>query len=283
MEDYRKMLFPYAYNILGSAEDAKDAVQDTLLRHISAEREGIDNVAGYLVKSVINHAINLKNRRKKFTAQPVWLPEPVATQQADANLQATDILSYSMMILLERLNPKERAVFILKEAFGYSHEEIAEVLSGTEETSRKLLSRARLKLHEQGESKPEHQAWSTDFIQHYIDVIRERDTAGLEKLLGEAITLSTDGGRKMRVTRRFAFGRRSIARLLVYVNHKFQLKLQPVVGQVNHQPAVFFCARGRVIVCHVLEVEAGAIHRVSIIVDPAKLRNLQKDLEAGHV
>jgi RNA polymerase sigma factor (sigma-70 family) len=283
MEEYRKMLFPYAYNILGSTEDAKDAVQDTLLRHIAAGQEGIDNVAGYLVKSVINHSINLKNRRKKFTAQPVWLPEPVATQQADANLQATDILSYSMMILLERLSPKERAVFILKEAFGYTHEEIAEVLSGTEETSRKLLSRARLKLHEHGAPRTAPQIWPADFVQHYIDVIRARDTAGLEKLLGEAITLSTDGGRKMQVTRRFAFGRRSIARLLVYVNNKFQLKLQPVAGQVNHQPAVFFCMLGRVIVCHVLEIEHGMIRRVSIIVDPAKLRNLQKSFETGHV
>lgn len=283
MEEYRKMLFPYAYNILGSAEDARDAVQDTLLRHLSVERQGIDNVAGYLVKSVVNHAINLKNRRKKFAGQPVWLPEPVATQQADAGLHATDILSYSMMILLERLNPKERAVFILKEAFGYSHEEVAEVLSDTVENSRKLLSRAKLKLHEHGQPRPEPQPWSTAFIQHYIDVIRERDTAGLEKLLSEAITLSTDGGRKMNVTRRFAFGRKSIARLIMYVYNKFQRALTAVPGQVNHQPAVFFCVHERVIACQVLEIEQDLIRRVSIIVDPAKLKNLQNSSFGGHV
>jgi len=283
MEEYRKMLFPYAYNILGSAEDARDAVQDTLLRHLSVERQGIDNVAGYLVKSVVNHSINLKNRRKKFTDQPVWLPEPVATQQADAGLHATDILSYSMMILLERLSPKERAVFILKEAFGYSHEEIAEVLSDTEENSRKLLSRAKLKLHEHKQPGFAAPSWPVEFIQQYIDVIRERDMTGLEKLLGEGITRSTDGGRKLRVTRRFAFGRKSIARLLVYVHHKFQRKLEAVAGQVNHQPAVFFCMRGRIIVCHVLELEQGIIRRVSIIVDPAKLKNLQNSAYEGHV
>lgn len=277
------MLFSYAYNILGSAEEAKDAVQDTLLRHLSATHEGIDNVPGYLVKSVINHAINLKNRQKRLISQPVWLPEPVVTQQADANLQAADVLSYSMMILLERLSPKERAVFILKEAFGYSHEEIAEVLSGTEALSRKLLSRARLKLHGQDKLRPEPQVWPAAFLQQYIDVIRARDTAGLEKLLGEAITLSTDGGRKLRVTRRYAFGRKSIARLLVYVDRKFQRKLYAVAGQVNHQPAVFFCMGDRVIVCHVLEVAQGVIRRVSIIVDPPKLKNLQKSLNPGHV
>jgi len=187
-----------------------------------------------------------------------------------------------MMILLERLSPKERAVFILKEAFGYSHEEIAEVLSDTEENSRKLLSRAKLKLHEH---KPGFaaQPWAAEFIQQYIDVIRERDMTGLEKLLGEGITLSTDGGRKLRVTRRFAFGRKSIARLLVYVHHKFQRKLEAIAGQVNHQPAVFFCMRGRIIVCHVLEMEQGIIRRVSIIVDPAKLKNLQNSPYEGHV
>jgi RNA polymerase sigma-70 factor (ECF subfamily) len=283
MDDYRKMLFPYAYNILGSAEDARDAVQDTLLHHLSVERQGIDNLAGYLVKSVVNHSINLKNRRKKFTDQPVWLPEPVATQQTDAGLHATDILSYSMMILLERLSPKERAVFILKEAFGYSHEEIAEVLSDTVENSRKLLSRAKLKLHEHGQPRPATQPWPAGFIQHYIDVIRERDTAGLEKLLGDDITLSTDGGRKLRVTRRFAFGRRSIARLLVYVYHKFQRTLLAVPGQVNHQPAVLFYIRDRVISCQVLEVEQGVIRRVSLIVDPAKLKDLQNSFQEGHV
>jgi len=283
MEDYRKMLFSYAYNILGSAEDAKDAVQDTLLRHLSVKRQGIDNEAGYLVKSVVNHSINLKNRRKKFTDQPVWLPEPVATQQTDAGLHATDILSYSMMILLERLSPRERAVFILKEAFGYSHEEIAEVLSDAVENSRKLLSRARLKLHEHGQPRQDAQPWPAGFIQHYIDVIRERDTAGLEKLLGEDISLSTDGGRKMRVTRRFAFGRKSITRLLMYVYHKFQHKLTAVPGQVNHQPAVFFCIHHRVISCQVFEIEEGLIRRVSVIADPAKLKNLQNPSSEGHV
>jgi len=283
MEEYRKMLFPYAYNILGSAEDARDAVQDTLLRHLSVERQGIDNVAGYLVKSVVNHAINLKNRRKKFADQPVWLPEPVATQQADAGLHATDILSYSMMILLERLSPRERAVFILKEAFGYSHEEIGEVLSDTVENSRKLLSRAKLKLHEHGQPRSAPQTWSTAFIQHYIDVIRERDTAGLEKLLSEDISFSTDGGRKMSVTRRFAFGRKSIARLLMYVYQKFQRTLLAIPGQVNHQPAVLFYVRDRVISCQILEMDGGLIRRVSVIVDPVKLKSLQNSFREGHV
>ena len=112
MKDYQHILFPYAYNILGSSDDAKDAVQEVLLKYISSERKEVENVKGYLVKGVINQSINLKNRKKKIVSDKVWLPEPVATENADGNLQRDEIISYSMLVLLERLNPKERAVFM---------------------------------------------------------------------------------------------------------------------------------------------------------------------------
>ncbi|MCK7556574.1 hypothetical protein MKQ70_16740 [Chitinophaga sedimenti] len=111
MKQYQQELFPYAYNILGSAEDAKDAIQDVLGRYLSSDRAGIENEKAYLVKSVINQSINLKNKRKVLSTGEVWLPEPVATEQADSALHSKDIISYSMLVLLEQLNPKERAVF----------------------------------------------------------------------------------------------------------------------------------------------------------------------------
>lgn len=150
LKEYPHILFPYAYNILGSAEDARDVIQDVLTKFYTDAREDIANEKAWLVKSVINHAINTKTRRRRTVQPEVWLPEPVATESADANIYLKDILSYSLLVLLEKLNAKERAIFILKESFDYPHDEIANILSITEEHSRKLLSRARSKLFKPG-------------------------------------------------------------------------------------------------------------------------------------
>ena len=146
MKDYQSILFPYAYNILGRAEDARDAVQDVLYRQLSGQQKEFDNEKAYLIKAVINQSINIKEKNKKIRYGDEWLPEPIATEETDKAIQLNDIAAYSLLILLEKLNPKERAVFILKEGFGYAHEEIAEVLSATVENSRQLLSRAKRKL-----------------------------------------------------------------------------------------------------------------------------------------
>src|SRR5690606_24381914 len=126
-EDYQKKLFPYAYHILGSAEDARDVIQDVVLNYIEKRSNNIENSSAYLIKSVINRSITLKERSKKMVGQTIWLPEPVATEGADQWINSREILSFTLMVLLEHLNPKERAVFILKEAFDYSHEQIADV------------------------------------------------------------------------------------------------------------------------------------------------------------
>ena len=120
MDNYKDVLFPYAYNILGSSDDANDAIQDVVTKHYIAERDDIENEKNYLIKGVINQAINIKNRNNKLVSEDVWLPEPIDTLSADTPLYNEEILSYSILVLLEKLNPKERAVFILKEAFNYS-------------------------------------------------------------------------------------------------------------------------------------------------------------------
>ena len=136
MKDWLSILFPYAYNILGSVEDAKDAVQDVLYKHFSDRQKTVEHEKAYLIKAVINQSINLKEKNKRIQYGDEWLPEPIATEASDKATDLNDIAAYSLLILLEKLNPKERAVFILKEGFGYSHEDIAEVLSATVENSR---------------------------------------------------------------------------------------------------------------------------------------------------
>lgn len=278
MKDYHTILFPYAYNILGSSDDAKDAVQDVVSNFIAAPREGIENVKGYLIKSVINQSINLKNKRKKLRHGEVWLPEPVATEEADTNINLRDIVSYSLLVLLEQLNPKERAVFILKEGFGYSHEEIAEVLSSTVESSRKLLSRAKAKLdqsHQPGPSTAE--ALTVEFLEKYVHAIRNRDTNTLENLLSQDIAYYADGGDTIKVVKKICLGIREVADLLIFVHQKFQQSQTVVPATVNHQPALLFYEGTHLKACQVLELSSeGKIQRINSILDPEKLKAIGK-------
>lgn len=278
MKEYQKTLFPYAYNILGSAEDARDAVQDVLSKYIEEPREGITNEKGYLIKSVINHAINIKNRRKKIDAGDVWLPEPFATEEADTNINLRDIASYSMLVLLEELNPKERAVFLLKESFDYSHQEIAEVLSSTEEHSRKLLSRAKAKLEELNLQRKASAADQVQlsFLEKYINAIRSRDTQTLETILAEDISFYADGG-KLRVVRKSCMGVHDVSELLMLIHHRFHRSNTVVASQINHQPALLYYYKNKLVTCQILGIAAGdeRIYQVNTVVDPEKLKHLE--------
>jgi RNA polymerase sigma factor (sigma-70 family) len=261
---------------LGSAEDAKDAIQDVLSGHLTAERNDIENEKGYLIKSVINHAINLKKRKSKMRYGNVWLPEPFATEGSDTNINLRDIASYSMLMLLENLNPKERAVFILKEAFGYTHEEIAEVLSSSVESSRKLLSRAKTRLEGIRDSQPSlrKESMSRDFLEKYIDAIRERDLKRLEGMLSDDIVYHADGGGKMQIVKDTCVGNENVADLLVFLFHKFQTSQRIVMGTVNHQPALFYFDDSVLKACQVFSYVDGKIQQINTVLDPDKLKNI---------
>jgi RNA polymerase sigma factor (sigma-70 family) len=278
MKNYKRILFPYAYNILGSTEDAKDAVQDVLTNFIAAPKEGLENETGYLVKSLINHSINLKNRKKKVSNEEVWLPEPVSTEGADNNINLRDIASYSLLVLLEHLNPKERAVFILKEAFNYSHEEISEVLSSTVENSRKLLSRAKTKLNQvkQSGSKISENKKQTDILENYVNAIRGRDTKTLENLLSQDIVFFADGGEKLNVVKKICVGRDEVSPLLIFIYFKFQEAYSFRYSEINHQPAILYYLDNVLKLCQVFNIdEDGKILQINNVLDPDKLKEIQ--------
>jgi RNA polymerase sigma factor (sigma-70 family) len=277
MTDYQQILFPYAYNILGSVEDARDIVQDVLTKFYTEHRTGIFNEKAYLVKSVINHAINTKTRRRRTVQPEVWLPEPVATESADANVYLKDILSYSLLVLLERLNAKERAVFILKESFDYPHDEIASILSITEEHSRKLLSRAKDKLFKPGAATGAsiRDERTNALLRNYIDAIRDRNMQRLEGLLAEDIAFYADGGSNVNVVKKICTGNAAVADLLTVIYQKFQQNATIRFIEVNHQPALLFRVGDRLTSCLVFDISPAdnRITRINSVVDPEKLRN----------
>ena len=274
MKNSHDILFPYAYNILGSAEDAKDVIQDALVKYISIDKKHIKNEIGYLVKSVVNQAINLKKKRSRAITSEVWLPEPISTDNADSNINKEEILSYSMLALIEKLTAKERAVFILKEAFDYSHREIADTLGLTIENSRKLLSRSRTKLEDNKSTGSRIPQKDSSLLQHYVEAMKNGDVSALEQLLSEDIQLAADGGESIKVVRELTSGITNTSRLLLYVYHAFLAGLEIEFAAVNHQPAILYYQNGSLYNCQVYELEGQKIRRIFSIVDPNKLRLL---------
>lgn len=271
MESLQPLLITYAYNILGSYEEAKDVVQDVLLERLTRSGYAIQNENAYLIRSVINRAINAKKRQKKMLSgyPGNWLPEPVPTERADYNLHQKDILNYSLMVLLERLDARQRAVFILKEAFDYDHEEIAQVLDISVENSRKILSRARKELSTPGPAITPKAP--DDYLDKYIDIIRNGDTGRLEQLLSDEVVLVSDGGGKAVAALHPVAGKEVALLFLSGIYRKFYYDRRIEKGVVNHHPALFFYEDDQLVTCQVFELDHNKIRRAYFMRNPDKL------------
>ena len=275
---YRKLL-ACSYNIVGSYEDARDLVQDAMEKFLSANRSGIENEDGYLVRTVVNLSINFKKRQDRFSGYGVWLPEPVSTETPESTLDRKLVARYSLLVLLEQLNAKERAVFILKEGFDYSHEEIAEVLEMSVENSRQLLSRARKKVGAvtfcDSSVEPETGKGLEEQLEPYLAALANADMESLESLLVKDVRVMADGGRNVKVVRDEVSGREEVARLLQSVFALFLDGKEHRFVAINHEPAICFFEGGTLYNCQVFRFdEAGRITNIHSIVDPAKLKNL---------
>ena len=274
MKNHQNILLPYAYNILGSVEDAKDAIQDVLTKYLTIDKTKIENEIGYLTKSVINQSINIKNRQAKITTHKVWLPEPLSTTKTDDNLNSEEILSYSLLVLFEKLSTKERAVFILKEAFDYQHKEIAETIDISIENSRKLLSRAKTKLAKNKKEGSNLQPTNpVSFMGSYMETIKNGDVKKLEKLLSEDISLYADGGENIKVVRELTEGKNACSKLLLYVYKAYLEELTVKTTEINHEPALLFFKEDVLINCQVFKIDQNKITNIYSIVDPKKLIN----------
>ncbi len=274
MKNYNDILFPYAYNILGSSEDAKDTVQDVLIKYLSIDKRHIRNEIGFLIKSVINQSINVKKKKKTISTDSIWLPEPISTEKADNTINKEEILSYSMLTLLEKLSAKERAVFVLKESFDYSHKEIAETMGFTIENSRKLLSRAKNKLNTTRNTSHRIYHQDTTQLQNYIEAMKSGDVTTLEKLLSKDILLAADGGDDVKVVQALTTGVTDVSNLLLYVFRAFLSGLEIRISAINHQPAILYYQNEVLHNCQVFELDKMKIRSIYSIVDPQKLKSL---------
>lgn len=275
LTDYQKKLFPYAYNILGSVDDAHDVIQDVIVNFIESERDGILNESAYLIKSVVNKSINLKIRNQKSIGDLTWLPEPIATENADHAINTKEIIAYSILVLLEFLNPKERAVFILKNAFDYSHQEIADIFSITVDNSKQLLRRAKETLKEKGSDFNLKGNSSNALLAKYVDIIKNGDVRKLEELLSENIMTRAGGGGAGKAIE-ITTGMNAVATLLFSSYELYLKKFHIAFRGVNNSPAALYYKGGKLVGCQIFDIDTGTnkIRNIYFVAGRKKLQGL---------
>lgn len=270
-----KILFPYAYNILGNIDDSKDIIQEVLIRYNEKDVRSISNQNAYLIKAVINGAINLKKKKDRERQQKVTLPQPIITNHGENKIELDEILNYSMLVLLDTLNIKERAVFILREAFDYDHNEIAEILSITVDNSRQLLTRAKKKLKFRKSEITTSSAEHRKYLEKYVETIRKGDVKTLEQLLSDEIKVLADAGSRLQAVAELTFGIANTVKLMTYIFECYQRDLEIKIEEINHQYALLFY-RGTILInCQVFELNPyGKIAAIFSVVDPDKLMKI---------
>ncbi|ANN17860.1 RNA polymerase subunit sigma-24 [Amycolatopsis orientalis] len=282
-ERLRPVMFGLAYRLLGSAAEAEDAVQDAYLRWAGAEHESIASPRAWLAKVVTNLCLNrltsARAQRERYVGP--WLPEPVLTSDDVLGPLETaeqrDSVSLAMLVLLEQLSPVERAVFVLKEAFAYSHREIAAILDISEVNSRQLHSRARRDLARPHERRAPDPHEVEKLVESFLAAAGNGDLTGLERLLTADVTAWSDGGGKVTAARRPVHGAAKVARLFAGM-FTWAAGVSIEIGEVNGGPAVIGTAGGAVYGILGFEVVDGRIAGLRTVVNPDKLTFLSRQL-----
>lgn len=274
----RGRLFGLAYRLLGSATEAEDIVQEAFLRWHAADQRAIEAPGTWLTKVVTNLCLNhLTSARVRRERTGAWLPEPVLTEHGDLGPLETaeqrESVSLALLVLLERLTPAERAVFVLREAFGYPYEDIAALVSTSEANCRQLHSRARRRIGDGRTrfSAPDDQA--RRLAERFIAAARSGDLVALEDLLTADVTAWMDAGPTARRTVR---GRDEVRRLAGTALARFAPRT--LVTEANGAPALLFVRADTVMGVTVLDIDDGRIHALRTIIDPRKLTFAQRRL-----
>lgn len=276
---FKNRLFPYAYNIIGDSLAAEDLVHDVLNKYFIETPSHVRQPESYLTRSVINNAINYKNllKNKLETYPGHWLPTPVLTEDVIyEKADQEEILNYSLLVLLEKLNPRERAVFILKETYEYSHEEIAEILGIKMEHSRQLLKRSKEKLNRKTDTSHfDFGSGHQETLSQLTEAILSNNLEQVKSVLSEDVKTISDGGEQVSAARKILSGPDRVCKFLQAIYGKYLPESTEVkYTWINFQPAITFSLNGSVFRCMMFEFLDGKIQHIYIVVNPDKLQKL---------
>ena len=279
-QELRPLLFSIAYRILGSVSEAEDAVQETWLRYAASPTQPTSTRA-YLSAAVTRISIDVlrsaRLRREKYVGH--WFPEPLLTdpyQDPAQSAELADSVSMAALLLLERLSPLERAVFVLREVFGFGFPEVASAVGRSEAACRQLAVRARRHMDA---GRPRFEADRREreqLAERFFDAFSEGDVNGLRELLAADVQMVGDGGGKAPQFARGIIGAENVARVLAaFVPSSVQLGIVVEPHEVNGQPGAIFRYRdGKVLNTFALDILDGQIQTIRAVINPDKLGHL---------
>ena len=276
-ESHRPRLFGLAYRLLGSAADAEEVVQEAFLRWFAADRAAIAVPEAWLVTVVTRLSLSTLTsaRRRRETYPGPWLPEPVLSAGGALGpldtAEQRESVSLGLLVLLEELTPPERAAFVLHEAFGHPHAEIARILDVDEATSRQHLHRAHDRLAARRGRFAVDPAAHRRMVERFLDAAFGAGTEPLEHLLADDVVSWSDGGGH-RAARRPVTGRDRVARLLRGLRARPDAAgASAAVLDVNGAPGLVFSTPDGLIAVTTAEIGEGGITALWTVVNPSKL------------
>jgi RNA polymerase sigma-70 factor (ECF subfamily) len=277
---HRSLLFTVAYEMLGSAVDAEDVVQETWLRWARVDQAEVRDQRAYLVRIVTRQALNrlrtMARRREEYVGE--WLPEPLLTApDVGADIELVESLSLAMLTVLETLRPDERAVFVLREVFDTPYDEIAEAVGKSSAAVRQIAHRARAHV---AARRPRTRVSTTEHeraLEQLLAAIHAGDLQGLLDVLAPDVVVIADGGGVVTAVRRPIEGAERVANLLLKGLRSLEFEVMAV--SLNGAPACRFDATGDRRAAMSIAVADGRIERIYIVANPHKLSGITEITE----
>ena len=290
-EELQPLMFSIAYRMLGSATEAEDIIQEAFLRFHRETIGGteVDSAKAYLsavtTRLSIDHLRSARVRRESYVG--TWLPEPLITEEEDdvaRQAETADSLSMGFLVLLERLTPVERAVFLLHDVFQYEFDEIAEIVGKSPGNCRQISVRARRRIDEGKPRFEASRAQKEELARRFFEAARDGDLAGLISMLaGDAVAYGDGGGKAPALTRP-VHGRENVAHLLMGARAGGERRgvVAMRLVEINGQPgAVFLDREEQPLVAVTLDIADGLVQTIRAVANPDKLEHLRRTAETG--
>jgi RNA polymerase sigma-70 factor (ECF subfamily) len=280
----RPLLLSLAYQMGGAVGEAEDIVQEAFVRFHRELAKGteIESPRAWLstvtTRLAINHVRSARVRRETYVG--TWLPEPLLTDAVPdvaRYVETADVLSMAFLVLLERLNPVERAVFLLRDVFDFGFDEIADIVGKSEDNCRQIAVRARRHVQDR---KPRFEASRKrreELGRRFFEAVGAGDTNGLVDLLAADVVLYTDGGGQGPAFPQPIHGRERVVRIFASYQPEVLGAVRRRDAEINGQPGrVFFDGESRAVLVIALDVAGGQVIAVRSITNPEKLRHLDE-------
>jgi RNA polymerase sigma-70 factor (TIGR02957 family) len=283
--EHRNLLFTVAYEMLGSAADAEDVLQESWLRWAAVDHDTVQEPRAYLVRVVtrqaLNHLRTVSRRREDYVGE--WLPEPLLTSPDVAeDVELAENLSIAMLTVLETLGPAERAVFVLREVFDVPYDEIADAVGKTPAAVRQIAHRAKDHVAARRPRVRVVPAEHEEAVERFVAALNTGDLQGLMDVLAPEVVSVADGGGKVRgAARRPVVGAERLARYLIGGISKLEGTIVASAAWVNGQPGIRVELDGHLAGVVSLTVEDGRITRIYSIANPDKLGWLDVEAEVA--